>query len=644
MKFIALHFLYLFSFFLSSAQNNSGIISKSINSKAGVENHYYYLPPTGLLLPPKMQVVIAYQNRDNFFKQKVPIIKVGNRYSFAFKAPDSTAVLIFSIVNEKKRVLKSISLVVEKEIVVDNNNEAGYVSYLHDRKGSKFIFTDISLAGLMSGFAIYTLQLKSVSNKSIISMYENAYKRYPQLRQEDSYGDYLITLYRENADKGRPELLAYARKLCILNKNETDLLNAKSIYGLLEMDTLKNEIEKQILNQFPNGESVVEFFWDSLQNKTDLTEKSILLAMDEYIRRFKDSTTKIKDRFYNLIITNIFYTSKQFEKLPIFEKLIQNKNIIIYAYNYEAWKFAGKGLDNPGSNLELAKTLSAKSIEHIESLINRGITLDEFGEDLHAVRDMNINTYALILYKLGQYDSAFKYQYSIYNRGKDLLDDAGYERLAAYMEKVGNINATKQFIEKQLLNGVKSPTMLNQLQSIYKRLNLSKNEFNQLQDKNDRLVKGKIMQSIKVRMGSIFAKDFSLKNILEDEVSLSSYRNKIVVLDFWATWCAPCKASFPKMQALINKYKADTGVVFLFIDVWESKEAKKVKEMVTEYIKGNNFSFNVLFDENRKVVKDYRIQAIPQKFIINKKGEIVFMSDDINYLDDISLAIEAAKK
>lgn len=475
-------------------------------------------------------------------------------------------------------------------------------------------------------------------------MYETAYKHFPQLRQEDSYADYLVALYRENNDKGRSELLAYAEKLYAAKKDETKLLRAKSIYGVLEMDTLQNEIEKQILIQFPNGVLAEEKFWDNLYNQTSRTENSILSEMDEYIKRFNDSTAVVKDKFYSLIIASILGKSNEFEKLAFFEKLTQNKNKIVYTYNYEAWKFADKRLDERGNNLQFAKALSKKAIEYLDSMIKSGEKENELGEDLQAVHDMNVNTYALILFKLGQFDSSFYYQYSIYKRGKDLLDDEGYERLITYMEKVKGINITINFIEEQLLRGLNSPRVLSQLQSIYKQLNISPNNFNQLQEENIRLVKIKNMQSIKAKIGTTVANDFLLRNMSGNEISLSSYRNKVVVLDFWATWCSPCKESFPKMQELVNKYKSDTGVVFLFIDVWERKDTKKVKETVTEYMKENKYSFNVLFDENNKVVKDYKIQAIPQKFVIDKKGDIVFISDGVNYLADISLEIEAAKK
>ena len=114
-----------------------------------------------------------------------------------------------------------------------------------------------------------------------------------------------------------------------------------------------------------------------------------------------------------------------------------------------------------------------------------------------------------------------------------------------------------------------------------------------------------------------------------------------MVLDFWATWCIPCRASFPEMQGLLDKYKSDTTIVFLFIDTWERKTPDKVKAEVNSILSENNFSFQVLFDVNNKVRQDYRVEAIPAKFVIDKKGNIVFMGNSIN---DLSTAIDIAKE
>src|ERR1700748_85368 len=67
------------------------------------------------------------------------------------------------------------------------------------------------------------------------------------------------------------------------------------------------------------------------------------------------------------------------------------------------------------------------------------------------------------------------------------------------------------------------------------------------------------------------APDFKLKDIDGKEISLASLNGKIVIVDFWATWCGPCKASFPGMQLAVNNFKNDKDVVFLFIDTRQTE-------------------------------------------------------------------------
>jgi len=121
---------------------------------------------------------------------------------------------------------------------------------------------------------------------------------------------------------------------------------------------------------------------------------------------------------------------------------------------------------------------------------------------------------------------------------------------------------------------------------------------------------------------------FTLKDIQGKTVSLASLKGKTVVIDFWATWCGPCKMSFPGMQIAQNKYKDNADVVFLFIDTWEtgSNYLPGVKRFIAE----NNYSFHVLIDEmgedkrQSKVISSYKVDGIPTKFIIDKNGDIRF--------------------
>jgi peroxiredoxin len=131
---------------------------------------------------------------------------------------------------------------------------------------------------------------------------------------------------------------------------------------------------------------------------------------------------------------------------------------------------------------------------------------------------------------------------------------------------------------------------------------------------------------------------FKLKDINGNTVSLASLKGKTIVVDFWATWCGPCKASFPGMQKTVNKYRNDPNVVFLFIDTWETD--KNREKLVKDFIQKNKYTFTVLYDETRKnsdeygVIGDYKVEGIPTKFVIDKNNNIKFKAVGFNGNDD----------
>jgi cytochrome c biogenesis protein CcmG/thiol:disulfide interchange protein DsbE len=116
------------------------------------------------------------------------------------------------------------------------------------------------------------------------------------------------------------------------------------------------------------------------------------------------------------------------------------------------------------------------------------------------------------------------------------------------------------------------------------------------------------------------APDFQLRSINNESVKLSDYKGQVVLLDFWATWCGPCKVAMPHIQKLYDEHK-ERGFVVLSISIDEARTASKVKP----YIKSRGYSFTVLLDKETEVVALYNPQKIlPYALLIDRNGEIAW--------------------
>ena len=114
----------------------------------------------------------------------------------------------------------------------------------------------------------------------------------------------------------------------------------------------------------------------------------------------------------------------------------------------------------------------------------------------------------------------------------------------------------------------------------------------------------------------IAALDFKLKDLNGKDVSLSDFKGKKVFLNFWASWCRPCKDEMPDIEKLYGSTK-DTDLVILAVNIGEDKATAK------SFMENNKLNFTVLLDSNQSVAAQYSISAIPTSFFIDKKGNIV---------------------
>jgi peroxiredoxin len=119
----------------------------------------------------------------------------------------------------------------------------------------------------------------------------------------------------------------------------------------------------------------------------------------------------------------------------------------------------------------------------------------------------------------------------------------------------------------------------------------------------------------RVPMAGTTAEDFQLADLHGDVHSLAQYRGRIVLVNFWATWCKPCTTEMPAMQSCYDRLR-DKGFVVLAVNELEDDE--KVRDHVKQY----GHTFPVLMDRDNKVANQFGVYGLPVSVFVDEKGVV----------------------
>lgn len=118
-----------------------------------------------------------------------------------------------------------------------------------------------------------------------------------------------------------------------------------------------------------------------------------------------------------------------------------------------------------------------------------------------------------------------------------------------------------------------------------------------------------------VRVGRA-APDFTLPDLDGSQVALSDFRGEVVLINFWATWCPPCRVEMPEMEAVYRTH-GDQGFEILGVD------QREPREMVDDFVTERGFSWKFLLDEDFDVSREYAATSIPRSILVDRDGIVV---------------------
>lgn len=533
----------------------------------------------------------------------------------------------------------------------DNNYNKGFFIHLYkDGKPKQGSYLSKSFYDQYYGT---TVGLEA-NNEAAIKAYEKEFELYPESKKANNVA-YLRMVNTVNKDEAPARIQKEIEALLKDGlKTEADYNSLTSLYGLAKLSQQAKIFTDLKKEKFPAGQWVATEAINNFNREQDLAKKQKMLT-DIKAKVASDSNWKFLATsvpFYEQRLFPLYIKAKDWDgfKKAIADADIKEKSTLAQIYNSIAWD-----MQKDSTNLALAEELSKFAVETTKAEWKKPsgkkpdyMTAKQWDDQRKSSYGMYADTYGMIQYRLGNYKKALTYAKDaalVVTEGKDADANGNYALIAS---KALPVAKYKKQLETFVKDGKANSDIKNILKEAYVKTNKSDAGYADYLVALERESYLKMVEELKKSILNETAPTFALYNLDGKKTDIAELKGKTVVVDFWATWCGPCIASFPGMQKAVNKYKEDPNVKFLFVNTWENNVEDK-KKNAADFITKNNYTFDVLLDNDSKMVADFKVEGIPTKFVIDKDGKVRFKSvgfsgSDDKLVDELSVMIDLAKE